>query len=118
MNGVNNAFARTLQEVRSGHCLQEASEKLQELVSQVRLTGRSGELVVRLKVKPASRGEAVTLMVEDDVSVKLPRLERGTTVFYASEENVLQRNDPRQGELELRTVPALAATAELKAVNQ
>lgn len=103
---ANNAFARTLQEVRSGYALSEASEKLAELVNAVRLTGRQGELVLRLRVKPASRGETVTLMVEDECSLKMPKADRPQTVFFAGEGNLLQRNDPRQQDLEFRTVPS------------
>lgn len=107
-----NTFEKTMREVRQGHALGEASEKLTELVKQVRANGRCGELVIRLKVKPASRGETTTLMVEDEIVVKLPKAERPQTVFFASDENLLQRNDPRQPEFEqLKVVEGAGGSA-------
>jgi hypothetical protein len=40
-----------------------------------------------------------TLMLEDAITVARPTLERGTTIFFATDDNVLMRNDPRQPEL-------------------
>jgi hypothetical protein len=117
---MSNAFAKTLQEIRSGYALSEASEKLAEVVNAVRATGRNGALTLRLNIKPASRGETVTLMVEDEIVVKLPKLDRPQTVFFAGENNLLQRNDPRQKEMEFRAVPSGAVQAETlkKVVNE
>lgn len=109
---ISNAFSKTLQEVRSGYALGEASEKLTELVAAVRATGRQGELVLRLRVKPASRGETVTLMVEDECTLRMPKTDRPQTVFFASEENFLQRVDPRQKEMEFKTVASAPVSPE------
>lgn len=92
-------FLGTLKEIRQGQSLHELSEHLAVLVEAVRATGRKGSLTYTLTIKPASKGETVTLMVEDAVSVKRPNPERGTTVFFATNDNGLQRNDPRQPEL-------------------
>lgn len=92
-------FLGTLKEIRQGQSLHELSEHLASLVEAVRATGRKGSLSYTLTVKPASKGETVTLMVEDAVTVKRPNPERGTTVFFAATDNTLQRNDPRQPEL-------------------
>jgi hypothetical protein len=109
---LGNAFERTLRDVRQGYCLSELSEKLTSLVQQVRATSRGGELILKLKVKPASRGEGVALMIEDEVTVRTPKQVQPQTIFFATEENLLQRNDPRQRELELVTVPAAAVPVE------
>ena len=99
-----NAFEKTLREINEGKSVSDLSEALTNLVAAVRLTGRPGKLKYTLTVKPASKGETVTLMLADEIDVKTPKSERLTSVFFADQDNVLLRNDPRQKEFELRTV--------------
>lgn len=109
---VSNAFARTLQELRSGYAAAELSEKLQELVAGVRLTGRGGELVFKVKVKPASQGDTTALMLSDEISVRMPKVKNAESIFFAGENNELLRNDPRQKELPLRAIEGGAMKVE------
>jgi hypothetical protein len=116
MEPMSNGFEKTLREMRQGAALSELTEGLFALVAKVRETGRAGKLTWKLKIKPASRGDGVTLMLEDEVEVKMPPVVRPQTIFFATEDGRLQRNDPRQKELELRAVPAPEMT-ELKKVS-
>ena len=109
---MSNGFAQTLQNLRSGFAANELSEKLQELVSGVRLTGRSGELVLRVKVKPASQGDTTALMVSDEISVRMPKVKNAETIFFAGDDNSLLRSDPRQKELPLRAIEGGQVKAE------
>lgn len=104
MSEVSNTFEMTLREIRGGGALTELSTKLAELVAAVRATGKAGKLRLEIAVTPASRGEAVCLMLDDDISLKLPRLEKASSIFFATDQNLLQRQDPRQKEFELREV--------------
>ena len=114
----NNAFEKTLRDVRYGHAVTEASEKLAQLVQAVRASGKGGRFTLTLSVKPASRGDTSTLMVEDDIAVKLPKQEKPQSVFFATDQNLLQRNDPNQKEFVLKTVPGEKVEPEqLKQVN-
>lgn len=97
---MGDRFIETLREIRRGVSLEELSDQLTALVASVRDTGRPGKLVYTLTVKPASKGDTQTLMLQDAIKVAAPVLERATTVFYATKDNALQRNDPRQPELE------------------
>jgi len=105
---MSNGFAQTLQNLRSGFAANELSEKLQELVSGVRLTGRSGELVLRVKVKPASQGDTTALMVSDEISVRMPKVKNAETIFFAGDDNSLLR----QKELPLRAIEGGQVKAE------
>lgn len=79
----------------------------------VRETGRKGELIIRLQIAPASKGNIETLVLIDDVRVKRPTPEKGSTIFFATTANTLQRNDPRQPELSgLREVVPMAPRKE------
>jgi hypothetical protein len=114
----SNTFGKTLGEIRGGDCLSELSEMLGELVGRVRETGKAGELILKLKVKPASRGNIGAVVIEDKPDVKMPPVERAQSLFFATESNTLQRNDPNQSELKFKTVEGgRADVATLKQVN-
>ena len=100
-------FADTLKDIRRGDVISDATEHLRELVQRVKETGRPGALSLTLKVKPASKGDGTALLIEDDLKVKLPVAEKGSTILFATVEGNLQRNDPRQPELKgLQAGPA------------
>jgi hypothetical protein len=101
---VNNSFELTLREMRAGQVVSDLSDELGKVIEAVRVTGKAGELQLRIKVKPASKGDINTVMVEDKIDSKLPRPERPQTIFFTTEANGLQRQDPRQTEMELRVV--------------
>lgn len=116
----SNAFEKTLRELRGGMSVSELSERLAEVVAAVRASGKPGKLKYELDIRPASRGEVTTLMITDRVRTSLPERERATSIFYTTEQNTLQRNDPRQKEFTLKAVPhnSAAADPENIAVNQ
>ncbi len=108
------AFAVTLQDLRDGRVHAELSQQFGELVCKVKETGKAGEITLKIKVKPASRGSDVDkVVVSDAISVNLPKPERGEDFFWLTDSNELSRNHPRQGNLELRDA-APSTPAKLK----
>jgi len=101
----SNAFDLTLRGLRGGAALAEASDELTKLVAAVRHTGKKGRLTLAIDVEPASAGDSVVLQLRDDLTVKMPRLPKGGSIFFAAEDGTLQRSDPRQKEFQLREVP-------------
>ena len=97
---MSQSFIDTIRELRGGESLQDLADELQGLVAQVRATGRPGKLQFTLTVKPASKGNVDTLLLEDGISVKAPKLDRAATVMFANTNNFLQRHDPRQPQLD------------------
>ena len=99
-------FFETLRELRGGTTIDELGNALAEVVTAVESTGKPGELVLRLKVRPPRKGAATAsyLTIEDDVTTKVPRRDREDTVFFPLPDGSLTRQDPRQRELELRGV--------------
>jgi hypothetical protein len=104
----SNTFSTLLQNHRGGWALDEASEKLQKVVEGVRQTGKSGTLTIKLKVSPASRGAANALIITDDIKEKIPVLDKDSSIFFATNDNQLVRDNPNQAQLPLRTVEAPA----------
>jgi hypothetical protein len=104
------AFLDGLRELRQGLALDELDDALVNAVAGCRSTGKAARVTLTITVKPAAKGNVDALVLEDDVAVKLPKPERGTTILYATAENGLSRKDPRQPELQgLREVVPMPA---------
>lgn len=98
--GLNNFFVKLLQEFREGESIAELSENLQALVSAVRETQKKGKLIYTIEVSP--QGDAV--VVGDKIQLKAPEMPRDASIFFATEENTLQRDNPNQRQFDLREV--------------
>lgn len=113
---ISNAFARWLAEFRDGESLNELTEAMQECVGAARETNKPAELKFSIKFTP--NGDAIC--VTDKIETKLPKEEREKCIFFPTEENTLQRDNPRQKTLDLRTVekPRQEVVTLQKAVAQ
>ena len=106
-------FTDTLNALRFGTLNDDLSESLHELTERCANTGKSGTLTLQLTLKPGKGGQ---IEVIDDIKVKLPKEEKGTTLMFATPEGNLTREDPRQLKLDgLRSVDM--ETGELKKVG-
>ena len=110
-------FEETIVQINNGATVAELSEALGKVVAAVRATGKSGSISLTLKVAPASKGNGDVLLVESLVKTKLPEAERGMTIFYATDNNLLVRNDPKQQTLPLRVVEFDQQPRELREVK-
>ena len=101
-------FTDTLIAIRFGELAEETSDALNELVQACASTGKAGSLTLTIKLKPGKAGQMELI---DDVKLKLPAPERGSTLMFATPEGNLQREDPRQLSIEgLREVKKPAET--------
>lgn len=89
-------FTDVMRDMRFGETLDEISEEFNKLVTAVESTGKQGELTFKVKLKPSSSG---AIEVIDDISSKIPKLPKGTSLFFATPEGNLVRNNPRQDDL-------------------
>lgn len=94
-------FLETLRELRQGRTLDELADHLSDIVAAVRATGKAGQLVLKVTVRPGKQNSTY-LVLEDDVLVKLPKADRQDTVFFPTADNNLSRSDPSQMSLGLR----------------
>jgi hypothetical protein len=97
-------FPETILQINNGATVAELSDALERVVAAVRAAGKSGSITLTIKVAPASKGATDILMVESQIKTKLPEPDRGMTIFYATEDNRLVRNDPKQQVLPLRVI--------------
>jgi hypothetical protein len=109
-------FQETILQINNGATVAELSDALGKVVAAVRTTGKSGSITLTVKVGPAGKGSTDVLIVESQVRTKLPEPDRGMTIFYATENNQLVRNDPKQIQLPLRVVDIDQQHKDLKEV--
>jgi hypothetical protein len=104
---AGNVFSATVSMVGKGGLVAELNGGLAEVVRNVRATGKAGELTLKLKVAPATKGEGSVIeavQVAGDVRIKLPKLPVGASLFYTTEEGALCRNNPNQSEMEFASI--------------
>jgi hypothetical protein len=96
-------FLDFLREQRNGVLHDELSDALQECVAAVMTEGGVSTLTLTITVKNANAG-AGALMVTDELKTKLPKPKIGGSIFFASPENNLIREDPKQHKLPLSEI--------------
>lgn len=110
---MTKPFTDTLAQLKYGHLNDELATELQELVKICGDTGKAGKLTLTITLKPGKGGQ---MEVFDDIAVKAPKAERSSTLMFASVENALQREDPRQTSLDGMRVVDMS-TGELRRVG-
>lgn len=90
-------IADTLREVRGGAVLDELAEKLQEVVNAVVSTGKAGSLTLKLHIAPAKADGAMVL--KDEITANVPKIESSGTLLFVTPEGNLQRKHPKQDDL-------------------
>ncbi|MGH8867104.1 MAG: hypothetical protein ACRDYU_03800 [Actinomycetes bacterium] len=100
-------FADFLLEQSSGHTHGELGEGLHDLIARVQDTGKKGSLTLTVVVEPM-KGDTSTLVVTDEIKLRLPEHDRKGSVFFTDRDGNLTRHDPRQLHLPLREVASEA----------
>ena len=98
-------FADVLLELNHGDTHDELSIGLNELVQAVGLYGKPGSLTFTVKVRSAGRAGSGTVMITDEVKLKMPEGDREDSVFFVDRQGNLTRHPPGQERLPLREVP-------------
>jgi hypothetical protein len=92
------SILETLQTVRKGALVFDLSQKAEELVKAIRETGKGGRLTMRLDFKPMKEGDGNIILIEDEVTAKIPAPSQEATIMFTTKANTLSRKDPRQDE--------------------
>lgn len=96
-------FHHVMTHQRTGLAAEELSAELAKAVAQARLTGKKATLTLTLTIEP--QGQSGQYFVRDAIKTRLPELAKETTLFFGTPEGNLTRSDPRQAELNIRSVP-------------
>jgi len=120
MNDQN--LIQVLPLIQGGALLEDASDKLRELLTAVTEQGKGGSLTITLKAKPAAiDGNGIVRQVELTGEAK-PTMPKRTasTVLWIDDEHRLLNRDPRQPDLPIMVDRPRSATptATPQAANQ
>lgn len=88
-------FVRWLEEQG---CLADLDDKMGELTRTVLEIGRSGEIYLKVKLRPSGDGR---IKAVEAVTIKLPQYDREERTFFADEKGELSRNNPKQRVLQM-----------------
>lgn len=94
-------FVQVIGEFAEGRTNDELTAALAMLVQSVIACQKKGTLTLKIAVEP--NGENTVRLV-DSIEAKVPQKARGASIFFAGEDGSLLKRDPRQKELELRSV--------------
>lgn len=107
-------FNDTLVALRYGTLHDELTKALNQLTDDVTRTGKVGTLTLSIKLKPTNNSGQLEII--DDIKVSTPKETKGTTIMFATPENNLTREDPKQLSIDgLRSVDM--ETGELRRVG-
>lgn len=92
-------FHELLETLREGLAVEEAGERLQELIKAVQATGKGGALAFTIKVEPADKADSTLLRIVEDITVRAPKPSKRPVFLFGTKEGRLSQRDPRQMEL-------------------
>ena len=104
-------FTHVLAQLDYGQTAEDLSEKLYECIERARDTGKQAKLTLTLTVKPSGR-DTGQFELKDQVKTALPAYDRGMTLLFATPEGNLQRENPRQAGLDLRSADEQRPTTD------
>lgn len=87
-------FAQLLLTHAKGRAHDAATKLLKDAVEAVKLTGKKGEVAIKLTIHPVKNNEDV-VRIEDRVTATIPE-ETRASIWYTDDDGQLHRNDPTQ----------------------
>ena len=116
---IDRAFLNIIEAHKNGRVITDISAALKQVTAAAQLTGKGGSVTLTMKVAPASKGDAGTLVFLPKVKATIPEAEVPGSIFYADEDFNLVREDPNQAALDLKVAApeAPAAAKPLKKVE-
>ena len=100
-NEAGNSFVHLVNAHRRGVVGAKASDALAEAIEVARERGAMATVTVTFKLKPQNNDQIV---IEADVSSKLPKEIIPSGMMYMDEDNCLHTSDPRQRKFEFKEV--------------
>lgn len=114
---IDRAALNILEAHKNGRIITDLSAALKQVTAAVQLTNKGGSVTLTMKVTPASKGDASTLVFLPKVKSSIPEAEVPGSIFYADADFNLVREDPNQAKLDLKEAPEAPAAKPLKEVG-
>lgn len=99
-------ITHALRHLQGGAFLDQAGEKLAELVKAIEETGKGGTLTIKLDLKRVGGG---AIQITPTLKASVPEAKPETTLLFSTVEGNLTLDNPNQQKLDLRSVePSVA----------
>lgn len=101
---IDRGSLNLLDQHQNGAIISDLSEAYREVVEACELTGKGGEVTLKIKIAPPGKGKGRIIGVAMKVTSKVPEAEPYLSIWYVGENGELLREDPNQQKLDLRVV--------------
>jgi hypothetical protein len=102
---MSKNFAQVVADQRRGQLSEQAGEEFAKLVVEVNTLRKPAEFNLKIKLVP--NPNTGMIIIQDELVIKRPKIDRAADAMFANDEGTLQRSDPNQPELPgLRSVDA------------
>jgi len=108
---IDPSFSNLLQQHRLGGCLDELGQALRTVTDAALLTGNAGVITLKVMIDPTKSG---AVEIYDDIKITMPKAEKVGSLFFVGENGMLQRNNPNQLEMPLRSIQGGAAPVDVE----
>lgn len=90
------SFHEVIQTLDGGGTVEEIRDHLRKVTQAVHLNGGAGSVTIKLNVKRSGKKNERQLSVADSVTSTLPKVLKDDTIFFATDDGGLTRNNPDQ----------------------
>ncbi len=101
---IDRGSLNLLNEHQNGTLISDMSEAYRKVVEACQLTGKVGEVNLKIKITPPNKGQARFIGIAMEVTSKIPKAAPYISVWYVGEDGELLREDPHQQKLDLQVV--------------
>lgn len=92
-----NSILDVLRGLEGGRTLKRIDDELHELLQQIKIVGKQGDISIKLTIMPQKNSELH--MVRPLVKINAPSIDPSDTPMYLTDQSVLSLRNPRQPEL-------------------
>lgn len=111
----NTMFSQQIAHLAKGSTDMELTEALTSLVKSINDHQKKGTITLTLTLKPkVHHGEVKWISIQPKISVTEPDPDRMSSVFFPTHSGDLLRDDPEQGEMDLKEVKVDTDTGEIR----
>jgi hypothetical protein len=90
----DNSVLVAIGQLRKGKCTQALSDAMNRVIEAVTLTGKTGKVNLTLEVSLPAKGAADQVLIKDNVTSKVPEIDKGASFFFVDKTGRLCREDP------------------------
>lgn len=93
---IVRTFQQFLAEQRGGKLHDELTEALRQVTESCQGTERKAKLILEITVEPFKNATGGVVTITDEVKLKLPSIERDSSLFFVTPEGNLTRDMPQR----------------------